>query len=442
MATRNDEELDRGLKDYLSRHEVLIVDPVSSARVSLAATLAKMGASRQKMALVSSLAEARTEIQKSKPKLVFTDFMIGADSGLDLLQDQKTNYSKEELKATMFVLVTSNASQSTVARAAEEDVDTFIIKPYTIDTLRKTLASTVHQKLNPSRYLQLIEQGKEHLFKMEFDRALDLFEDAMLLHEQPTLACFYAGQAEFMKTAIASAEGNYEKGLSFNKIHYKCMVGLYELLMSQKKYHEAYGIIRRLAQYFPANPKRLASVLRLTILTENFEDIEGYYQIYLKIGERGEDLVKYMCSALVVNGKHFLRQEKNVRAIQLFDSAAVSAGGKTHFLYYIIETLVDFKLLDEAERFLSRLGKLAPDSEDYLISNFLISTLYDDLNASIQMGRKLLRDGVESPAVYEKLIAQSIKGEYVDAAEELFLTGCKKWPDRTGDFTYAREVTA
>ena len=270
--------------------------------------------------------------------------MVGDESGLDLLQEQKVAYSKAELNQTLFVLLTGNSSQSAVARAAEEDVDTFIIKPYTKDLLRKTLENTVHQKLNPSRYLQLIEEGKDHLFKKRYDEAIELFEEAMLENNEPTLACFYAGQAEFMKTAMSNAETKYEKGLSYNKIHYKCLVGLFDLLMVQEKYNEAYGIIRKLAQYFPANPKRLNSVLRVAILTDNFDDIDGYYQIYLQITERNEELTKHMCSALVVAGKYYLQKDMHAKALQIFESAAISSAGRSQFLAYIIATLIDYNL--------------------------------------------------------------------------------------------------
>jgi CheY-like chemotaxis protein len=440
MAVRDDAEILRVLKEYLSNNSVLIVDSVSSARVNLAATLAKLGAMRQKMSLVGSMDEARREILKLKPKVVFTDFMIGAESGLDLLQDQKASYTPEELKETTFVLVTGNASQSTVARAAEEDVDTFVIKPYTLDTLKIALANAIRLKFSPSKYMQLIEAGKEELFKSNYDRAIAIFEEAMGEHDQPTLACFYYGQAEFMKTALDDAQKKYTQGLSFNKIHYKCMVGMYDLLMSQKKYHEAYDIIKRLSQYFPANPKRLASVLRLAIITEHFEDMEGYYRIYLKITDRTDELTKYMCSALLVTGKYYLRKKIRSRALELFEAAAISGGGKTHFIAYIIDALVDFKMRDPADQFLVRMGKISTDSTDYLVSKFLISTLFEDTLSSIQMGRNLIKDGHETASVYEKLISQSVKGEYFDEAEALFQSACKRWPDRTGDFTYAREI--
>ena len=168
--------------------------------------------------------------------------------------------------------------------------------------------------------------------------------------------------------------------------------------------------------------------------------MDEYYKIFLNIGTRTDDLTKYMCSALVVTGKHYLRKKAPSQALKLFESASVSAAGRTHFLAYIIEALVDFGMREEAERYLERMGKIAFECKDYLISNFLISTLQDDLKGSIQMGRNLLSGGLETPTVYEKLIIQSIKGEYVDAADEHFREACKKWPEKEGDFTYAREI--
>lgn len=438
MASSSLENPEKTLKQYLSEQSVLIVDTVSSARINLATTLSSMGANRQNMTLVESIPEARKIIKRLKPKLVFTDFTVGAESGLDLLQEQKGAYSKSELSETIFVLLTSNSSQSAVARAAEEDVDTFIIKPYTKELLRKNLAITVHQKLNPSRYLQLIEEGKNFLFQNKYDEAIQIFEEAMGESPEPTLACFYAGQAEFMKSAMSRAETKYEKGLSYNKIHYKCLVGLFDLLMMQEKYNEAYGIIRKLAQYFPANPKRLNSVLRVAILTDNFDDIEGYYQIYLLITERSDDLTKHMCSALVVAGKHYLQKDLNARALQIFESAAISSAGRTQFLAYIIATLFDYNLGQEVKPFWDRLQKCTLEGKDYYLSKFFISTLNDSPTDSIELGQKLIADGYESAAVYQKLIQLAVKSKQRKLVDEFYAAALEKWPDKSEEFDFAK----
>ncbi len=426
---------DEELKRYLNAGHIVIVDSVSRARVSLAANLANLGATRQKMSLCGDIAEARREIQAHKPKLILADFMIGGQSGLDLLQEQKIIYENESIKDNLFLLVTGNASQSTVARAAEEDVDNFVIKPYSLDTLKKSLLVSLELKLNPSEYLQKIDEGKAALFEGRYDEALVIFNSAKGLHKTPTLACFYLGQTEVMKEALEGAKKDYQDGLDYNKIHYKCLVGLFELLWSQRKLQDAYDVVKRLAQYFPANPNRLSTVLKLSVMTDSFDDMEGYYRIFVKMDERTEELIKYMCSALVVTGKHYLRRKLKARAIEVFENAAVSAAGRSQFLEYIIETLVDFSMVEEARRFFDRLVKTSPASKAALTTRFLIATLEESPEMAVQIGRQTINEGAITPAVYEKFIVVLVKARQLEAAEDYYQRALKTWPDRAKGFT-------
>ncbi len=429
-----EDESEKILKDYFSKNHVLIIDPISSGRTNVASCISKFGAQRNKMSLVGSLNEAREELKKFKPKVIFAEFMVGKESSLDLIQMQKQLFEQEKIKDSFFVLVTSNASQSAVARAAEEDVDTFIIKPFSLDAMKKALENSVKLKLFPSLYLKLIDEGKEFMFKGDYTSAIACFSKAMTENATPTLACFYYGQAEFMQKALAAAEGKYMDGLSFNKIHYKCLVGLFDLLNDEKRYTDAYDIMRRLAQYFPANPKRLAQVLRLSVLTNNFQDVESYYKIFIEIEERNDELVRYMCSALAVTGRYYLRQKVYPRAIEVFESAAISAAGRAGFLLYIIETLVEYGMYKESTPFLGRLQNLAPGSKEVVAAQFLTLDASVNVRDVVNRGRGVLKDGIEHPSVYEKLINCSIKAGYRDSALELANEARKKWPEKSKYF--------
>jgi len=386
------------------------------------------------MALVGSIQEAREELKKTKPKIILADFMIGKESSLDLIQLQRKLHEQEKIKDSIFVLVTSNASQSAVAQAAEEDVDTFIIKPFSLNTMKDALEAAVKIKLQPSLYLRLIDEGKELLFKGDYPAAIEKFKAAMDQHQTPTLACFYYGQAEYMLKALDAAESKYLNGLSFNKIHYKCLVGLFDLMYQEKRYSDAYDVMKRLAQYFPANPKRLGTVLRLSVLTNNFQDVDFYYKIFVEMDERSEELIRHMVSALAVTGRYYLRQKIYPRAIEVFENAAISSAGRGMYLLYIIEALAEYSLLKEAEPFVSRLQKVAPGSSEVSAAKFL--TLDPEMNAKdvVNKGRSILKDGVENPRVYEKLIIFSIRAGYRDAALELANIARKKWPERTKYF--------
>ena len=290
---------------YLSTASALIADPSSSSRVRLGHTLAELGARQNSIAFAGTYEEAILVIKERKPKIILCEFALGVLlRGLDLLQEQRTQDPGS--KDTVFALITGNTSQSAVAAAAEEDVDTFIIKPYTLETLKRTLTKAAIAKLYPSDYVKTIEKGKAQLFGGKVDEAIRTFEAAIKLDSKPALACFYKGQAESVKAAVEVANKDFKQGLVYNKIHYKCLIGLYELMMKKKQYGEAYSVVKRVAQYFPANPKRLASVLRLAIMTESYEDIEAYYRIFTMIDTRNDELVKYICSSFIVTGRYYL----------------------------------------------------------------------------------------------------------------------------------------
>ena len=422
------------LKEYLSENNIVILDAVSSGRTNIASCLSRLGAARHKMSLAGSIGDAREELKRNKAKIIFADFLIGKDSSLDLIQFQRKVFEQDKVKDALFVLVTSNASQSAVAQAAEEDVDTFIVKPFSFDTMKAALENAVMLKLRPNLYLRLIEEGKELMFAGDYANAILKFKEAKDQSATPTLACFYLGQVEVMKKALDAAEGNYLDGLNYNKIHYKCLAGLFDLLHGEKRWQDAYEIMKRLAQYFPANPKRLGTVLKLSVLTNNFQDVDSYYRIYIEMDERNDELIRQMCSALAVTGRHYLRQNAYPRAIEVFENAAISSAGRTSFLLYIVEALAEYGLTKEADPFLSRLQKIAPGSREVLAAQFLTLDRSVDVKDVVNRGRGILKDGVDHPGVYEKLIIVSIRAGYKENALELADYARKRWPDKARYF--------
>ena len=421
---------DQIIKDYLSTSPILILDSTSTARVTLASHLVKLGAQRNNMALVGSLDEARASVAKHKHKIIFSDYMIGKHSGIDFIQEQKARFAAENIKDSLCILLTANAAQSTAARAAEEDVDHFVIKPYRVDLLKKVLFESIQIRLSPSPYLKLIEQGKQLLDQNNNDLAETIFIGALEKDPKPTLALYYLAQAQERKNKLIEAEQSYRQALGLNMIHYKCLSGLHELLRGQKRHIESYDTVKRIVNYFPANSTRLANVLRTAIVIDRFDDMEWYYKIFLNTDERSDELTRYMCSALVITGKHYLNQKTKVKALELFESAAVSAAGRTKFILYIVETLVDFEMPSEATRFLSRLVTIDHASPDCLAAEFLISTLTKPLVDAVYLGRKAIRAGVQIPSVHKKLISLSVTGGYLDSAQELSKEACALWPDK------------
>ena len=413
---------------YILDKKIVIADPSGASRVTIANILTGMGVKTAQIRLTSSYVEAEQEIEKNKPHLVIADFDLGKRCGLDLLQRQRSK--KTENQTSIFILVTGNTSQSAVARAAEEDVDTFIIKPFTAGTLRNSILKAVINKIDPPEYVKVIDRGKKEFADLKFDDAMKTFELAKTLDSAPSLGCYYVGQVHDSKQTPDTAQTDYSKGLEYNKIHYKCLVGLFENYMARKKFHEAYNVIKKVSQYFPANPQRLTSVLRLAIMTQSYEDVERYYRIFTSIEERSEEMIKYVCAALVVCGKYYLQTNFGSRALELFQKAAITASGRTRILREIIGALMEHDMPQQADEFLKRFPPETQSGSDYAAMNLLILDNTTPKGLVIEKGRALLNKECHDPVIYKILIKRSAEAGFTEAAEELVKKGIAKYPDQ------------
>jgi CheY-like chemotaxis protein len=412
-------------KEFLSSGDILIADKSSASRRRLTKTIVDMGGSRSRIDSVAHFSEAIDIIRSKKPKLLLSDYDLNGGSGFDLFKEYRESFPEE--KKSVLILVTSNISQSAVAKAAEEDVDSFIIKPYTVKSLEKSLINTVIGKLYPSKYVQAIEKGKELLFQGNYEEALDVFEEAIKLNEKPSLAMFYHGQTKYMLEQLQEAEGDYKKGLEINSIHFKCQVGLYELFMKDQKFHEAYSVVKNIAKYFPANPDRLKEVVRLAMVTENYVDMEMYYDIFTQLDERTDDVINFVCSGMFINGKfHFIQGDKD-KAREIFDKIGVSCSGMSKFLTAMIKLLAENEYFDDAQKLVSRFSNDPQEKNSYMVAKYIAYSNVSSLNERISQGLELWNNGVKDLEafllMYNSLLADNNEqkaSEYLEEARRIW----------------------
>ncbi len=428
--------LARVFTQFIADKKIVVADSSATSRSTIANLLTFMGAKMTNIRLASDYDTAEAEIKATKPHMVICDYDLGRQSGLNLLQSQRVQLP--EARDSLFVLVTGNSSQSAVARAAEEDVDTFVLKPFTKEILRQSILRAALLKISPPAYVKTINAGKELLFSGKIDESIPIFEKAKTLDPSPSLAHFYLGQAKQMKQALQEAQGSYASGLEFNKIHYKCMVGLYEVLAAQKRDREAYEVIKKISQYFPANPQRLSAVLRLAIKTQSYEDVERYYRIFTTIDTRSPEMVRYVCAALVVCGKYYLKSSLTSRALELFQKAAVTGAGRTNILREIIVSLADADMLKAAEQFMKRFPPDTQSSADYAVSELTLLDRSGNVGGTIDRARAYLSKGIQDPHLYMILISRSTESKLTAGnVDELVRTASQKWPDQKSAFEIA-----
>lgn len=418
-------------KKFMEECEVLVVDKNAGSRNRLLKIVVDLGSKRNMVHTAGTLAEAMTIMAEKKISLVLSDYFIGGGSGFELFKLMRAQ--QPDNKKLCQVLVTSNISQTAVAKAAEEDVDSFIIKPYTLQSIHDNLTATIMAKIQPSEYIQKIDVAKKHIQAGELDEAMANLKIATSLHSKPALAMFYMGQVEYMRKYLDEAQGSYQEGLAFNTIHFKCLVGLFELFMKESKFVEAYSIVKKISKYFPANPDRLTQIVRLAVRTENFKDMQFYYEVFTSLEERPPVLINYIGAGLFVSGKYLLNNNEQETALQYFDNIAVSCSEYTKFLRAIILQLAEHDLSKEAEKFLSRFPVSAKKEQDYLVSDYILTAkmgfdshqlvkqgleLYNQKIRDLDCLRILIQAMEKSGFKEEKILKYRAEYELLEAASQ------------------------
>jgi CheY-like chemotaxis protein len=422
------EEKRKLFKDFLEKNQVLIVDKSSASRRRLTKTLVDMGAKRNQMHSVAHYEEAIQIVKDNNPQLILSDYTINGGSGFNLFTQNKEMHPDDKLCTS--ILITSNISQSAVAKAAEEDVDSFIIKPYTVQSLEKSLVNAVINKLYPSQYAQAIEKGKELMFAGEYEQAMETFDEALLLNKKPSLAHFYHGQCKYFLKMSEDAQDDYSKGLEINNIHFKCQVGLYEIFKKEKKLKEAYEVVRNISKYFPSNPDRLKEVIRLAIVTENYDDMEDYYNIFVELDERTEDVVTHVCAGMFVYGKYKNIEGDQDKMKEVFDKIGISCAGLTRFLKAMIEVLVENNIYKDAKKLVSRFSVSDDNRSDYEICQFLADSHFMTNPERISSGLDLFNREFRHPLALKILINSLYKEGSEKKAEQYLDEANHLWPDK------------
>jgi tetratricopeptide (TPR) repeat protein len=311
---------------YLENAWVLIVDRCLASRVAMKEILVEMGASRQRLVLVKTLDEAYSAIEMRSPDLIIGDYRVEDGLALSLLRKNKN---------AIFFLVSADSSQAAIAKAAEEEVDNFIFKPYSERDFKRILSETIARRIQPQMHDEWLESGKQFLVQGAVEAAVLNFEKARQVRPSFATACSYLGQVKKMKDLLSQSKREYQAGLEQNDVHFRCLSGLYEVFLQQKSIDEAYATLKEMVLSFPEHPERLSAAVALAIRTKNFMDVDVFFEVFQQIYQKTPALVNHMSSALSVSGRYYLSRKKTKAALNSFENALLVSSAQPKFLTYI-----------------------------------------------------------------------------------------------------------
>jgi len=337
------------LQKFIGLREVLVVDRNSMSRGRLVKILPEFGVNPKKILACATVSEALEFVKKKNIGLVFSEYMVGGGSGFELIENIRRIHS--DAKNVGFFLLTSTLSQSIIGLAAESEVDAFIIKPYNLKSIQENLFMALSMRVTPSDYLLKVDEAKDLMSQELIDEATTVLKDALILHPKPSLALCLMGEIEYQKKEVKEAQASFTKALDYNEVHFRSLMGLYQLYMREKKFDEAYTTVKKILKFYPGNTQRLSQFIHLAIRTGNFSDMEDFYEMFTLMDGPKESLKKYIGAGLYIAGKNSLMKKDKELAIRYF-THILESFPEDKIFKAIGNLLLNEGLVDESKMFL------------------------------------------------------------------------------------------
>ncbi len=420
------QEKDTDVAKFLNSQGALVVEPSSAFFSVIQACLVGFGMDSKKIIMANTYKDAVVLLKEQKPRILITEYLVGKNFGLSLIDMHDEMYDSF---SRIGIVVTKESSDNAVAEAAEEQLDAFIVKPFSGADFQKRFIEVVKRKMYPSEYLNKIRDGKEKLKTKLYDQAIQFFTEAKNLSPAPTLAHYYLGECYLQTNELTKARVEFADGRKHNSLHYKCLMGEFDCLMHEKNYKAAYGLVELIRKHYPVTSARLGKFFIAAVYTENFNDMAAYYEMYVNLDFRPQELVSLVALALLTAGRFYLRSKDSDNAVKNFELAANVTGRNVETLEKVIDEWLKVQDINMAERFFKMIRGDDVGSTKYIQLNFKIGVNLISADAALEMGRKIIVEGKSTPEMTKKVVKMALDAGKVTLAESLIIKGSQAHPE-------------
>lgn len=402
---------------FFENQVCMVVEPSKAFLASILTCLRELNLpSTTQIISASRYDQARQMIEDYKPRILIAEYDMDGRNGLDLVELQQ-KYHEDQQRIS--VVVSKKSSDGFIADAAEEQVDAFLLKPFSTEDFKIKLNIAIQSKAQPSAYMLKIREGRKYLLDRMYPEATKLLTEAKSVHPKPALAFYYLGQVYRNQGDLPRALKEFQDGQKYQGLHYKCLTAEFEVSMELKNYDNANRLIPSMLKNFTLTPRLLSQVFTAAIHSQNFENLLQYFEQFTKLDEKPEELVNTAKSAFFEAGKWYLKKENKAQAIAHFEKAFMIAGRDIGFLKTVVDELLNANARAEAQEFLAKALPSDFGTVPYNLIAFKIDEVVMEKGRLLDKARELYLSGNADGEAYKvivRLFAQNGKTSLAEAA--------------------------
>jgi len=200
--------------------------------------------------------------------LAIVDWNMPVMNGMELLNRIR---GERDLRNMPVVMVTGEMNKDIVAEAVESEIDAYIIKPLSIESLGSKISGVIERANNPSPMFSHLNRAGNFEADGNIDAAIEEFKLAMKADPSSSKPVHELGYLFFKKNDLERAEKWLKKDAKMNKLDVFAFHHLGELYLKRNDIDMALKFFKKAMNISPRNIKRCISLGKIFVQRNRIE---------------------------------------------------------------------------------------------------------------------------------------------------------------------------
>lgn len=335
----------------------LVVDDEASMRKTVSNMLSKIGFTS--IVTAENGRRALDTIKANPVDMVIADVNMPEMTGVELF---KTVREDRNFDHVIFIFVTAEATRQTVARAAEDGGEGYIIKPFVMGTLEDKIAKALEKMFKPGSVETCLREFSAAMAKRDFQTAEEALGKAATLVPDAAKVVHNFGVLYLAKGDVERAIEFFKEAVNKNPMFVKSFNALGEIYENMGDLATAIKYYEMAHDISPANTERLLALSKLLNKTGEKDRAETILQ------DAVSDMRQDIAESAHLMGEMYLARNESDKALAMLKKAYQQNPSDTTIMGSLADVYRKIGQPQEAIELYRACLKIAPDEAQFFYS--------------------------------------------------------------------------
>lgn len=243
--------------------------------------------------------EALEQLRNEKVDLAILDYNMPKLTGLELLEIIRND---SELQDLPVIMLTAHAEKDFITRAAELDINAYILKPITVNLLKEKIPPVIEKANYPTPMIRYLRRARKMANMSKFDDAIEQTREAMDANPNSTRPLREAG--EYLTTIgdYEEAEKYLTKATELNKVDVIAFSRLGDLYLKKDDLDNALKHYKKAMTVSPLHYKHGLQVGKILIKQQMMEKAVSVFKKVIKLSKNSPAIKEEIAEICLENG--------------------------------------------------------------------------------------------------------------------------------------------